>query len=121
MVSVSLWGSLCNVNLLYEICWTDHVWRLFQLIWSVIFAEAWFRECRAQQHAKRSDVMTQMMNVPCLQVSPRQGQDAQRKQRLSFLPNQFFLSFLRARTKTIIINIVTLRLKTKIGFENCST
>ena len=25
VVSVSLWGSLCNMNILYEICWTGHV------------------------------------------------------------------------------------------------
>ena len=36
MVSAALWGSFCNMNLLYEIYWTGHVWRLFQLIWSKI-------------------------------------------------------------------------------------
>ena len=72
--------------------------------WSFNFAEPWFRESRAQQHARRSAVMAHMMSVMCLQVCLRQSQGTQRKQRLSLLPNQFFLSFLRARSKTIITN-----------------
>ena len=31
MLSVVLWGSFCNVNMLYEICWTGHFWRFFLL------------------------------------------------------------------------------------------
>ena len=25
VILVALWGSFCNINLLYEICWTGHV------------------------------------------------------------------------------------------------
>ena len=75
--------------------------------WSREASEGWdnlgLGESRAQQHARRSAVMTHMMSVPCLQVCPPQCQDAQRKQRDSLLPNLFF--FLRARGKTIITNI----------------
>ena len=33
VVSVALWRLFCNVNMLYDICWTVHFWRLL-FYWS---------------------------------------------------------------------------------------